>query len=338
MKEVMKLCEVIIEPISAFGTPLKGDTIFGHFCWQAEMNEGLLEGGLAEWLDEYDEKPFVIFSSAFPVLREEGRTKKYFFPVPTCPLHFYMGFNSVKKKECFKRISSLKELKKRRWLPVSSDKLLLKADIDRRLNDGDVAKELGIGNCLWKRQSQTHNSINRLSFTTSGREFAPYVQENIWFSPGLELVIFALYRKDALSTEKIRKGLELTGKYGFGRDASTGLGRFVVKDCREIPAPNPEGCSFLYALSPFVPPPELGKRVWFQPFVRFGRHGNYLAVSGKPFKNPALMADEGAVIDCPEGWTKPLVGMALRGLSKAQPEAVSQGYAIVIPCELNGRK
>ncbi|SFM60401.1 type III-A CRISPR-associated RAMP protein Csm4 [Thermodesulforhabdus norvegica] len=333
----MKLCEVVIEPVSAFGTPLKGDTLFGHFCWQAEMNSNLLNGGLKTWLKVYDSKPFIVFSSAFPVLRENKRTVKYFFPTPACPLHFYNISNSEKDKNCFDMVSSLKELKKKKWIAVSSERLVLEVDLNRRLSDRDVVRELGLGDGLWKRISQPHNSINRLSFTTSGRNFAPYTQENTWFAPGLELVIFVLYMEDALDVEKISKAMKNIGRLGFGRDASTGLGRFRVKDYREIPLPNIQGYKFLYTLSPFVPLPGRNEQIWFQPFIRFGRHGNYLAVSDHPFKNPVIMADEGAVIECSDGWTKPYVGRALRGLSKIQPEAVGQGYTMVIPCELKGR-
>ncbi len=85
----MKLCEIVIKPVSAFGTPLKGDTLFGQFCWQLEVKSGLLKGDLGKWLQRYPETPFSIFSSAFPVLRENHKVKKYFLPAPTIPLHFY---------------------------------------------------------------------------------------------------------------------------------------------------------------------------------------------------------------------------------------------------------
>lgn len=54
----MKLYEVIIKPESGFGTPLKGDTIFGHICWQTAYDKNLLEGGLDRWIDCYAERPF----------------------------------------------------------------------------------------------------------------------------------------------------------------------------------------------------------------------------------------------------------------------------------------
>jgi len=56
----VKLYEVIIKPESGFGTPLKGDTIFGHICWQTAYDKNLLEGGLDRWIDCYAERPFFV--------------------------------------------------------------------------------------------------------------------------------------------------------------------------------------------------------------------------------------------------------------------------------------
>ena len=49
----MKLYDVTIHPLSAFGTPLKGDTLFGQFCWQVAYDPGLVDGGLEKNLDRY---------------------------------------------------------------------------------------------------------------------------------------------------------------------------------------------------------------------------------------------------------------------------------------------
>ena len=57
----MKLYEIIIKPESGFGTPLKGDTIFGHFCWQAVYNPDLLNGGFDKRIACYGQRPFAVF-------------------------------------------------------------------------------------------------------------------------------------------------------------------------------------------------------------------------------------------------------------------------------------
>jgi hypothetical protein len=65
-----------ITPLSPFGTPLKGDTLFGHVCWQAAEDPALLDGGLERWVGLYPERPFAVFSSAFPLLTGEGMARR----------------------------------------------------------------------------------------------------------------------------------------------------------------------------------------------------------------------------------------------------------------------
>ena len=72
--------------------------------------------------------------------------------------------------------------------------------------------------------------------------------------------------------------------------------------------------------------------------TRFGRHGNELALAGKPFKTPVLLAASGAVLTPSGRFTvPPFVGQGLGGagqLSKAETATVQQGYAPVAPIAL----
>jgi CRISPR-associated protein Csm4 len=132
---------------------------------------------------------------------------------------------------------------------------------------------------------------------------------------------------------KVGRALEQIGRLGYGRDASTGLGRFAVAASEEIPWPEWASAHALYTLGPAVLDQNDYDRVYCKPFVRFGRHGDRLAHSGNPFKNPVIMADEAAVCIA----AKPLenfpgyVGKAVNGISKALPATVSQGYSICLP-------
>ena len=55
---IMKIYGITIQPLSPFGTLLKGDTLFGHFCWQAAEDGALLAGGLDKWIDCYASESF----------------------------------------------------------------------------------------------------------------------------------------------------------------------------------------------------------------------------------------------------------------------------------------
>ena len=79
------------------------------------------------------------------------------------------------------------------------------------------------------------------------------------------------------------------------------------------------------------------ERSYYPLFTRFGRHGD-IAVheSGKPFKNPVLMAGAGAVFSVTPPETG-FIGQGLGGngvLSKAIEATVQQAYSPVIPIHL----
>ena len=48
----MKTYIVTIKPCSGFGTPIKGDTLFGNICWQIAYHEGLWETSLEKLLEK----------------------------------------------------------------------------------------------------------------------------------------------------------------------------------------------------------------------------------------------------------------------------------------------
>ena len=328
----MKFAEIVIKPLSPFGTPLKGDTIFGHFCWQVVYDPDLIEQDFQQLLDSYGREPFVVFSSAFPKLGD----MKWLFPRPSLPLH-YLG---EEEGDCFELLKKRKDRKRQRWILVRDE---LKVEVPGTLlgeveafemvregiEEGEVAA-ISLGSrCLELAFYQSHNTINRLTFTT-GENFAPYQTDNICYLPGLRLSIFVLFNENIVGLENLRVSFERIGRLGFGRDASLGLGQFLVEEV--LPLYLPKQSRYLYTTSPFVPGEENIKNLWYQPFVRFGRHGGLLAGSGNPFKEPVLMAMEGAVLET-EGPAVPLVGRAVCKVSKALEETVIQGYSITLPLE-----
>ena len=133
-------------------------------------------------------------------------------------------------------------------------------------------------------------------------------------------------------------GVETIGWTGFGKDASTGLGRFELGEINEIDllrmgSNMPNSC---YTLAPCVPEKDSFRKMFFTPFTRFGRHGDVLAKSGSPFKNPVIMADEGGIFvpGDSEILKKPYIGSAATNISKAEPGTVAQGYSLFIPVKV----
>lgn len=339
----MKLYEITIQPVSGFGTALKGDTLFGHFCWQVAHDPSLLEGGLGGRISTYEKMPFVVFSSAFPKL--EYTSTCYVLKRPDVPMSFLFPLE-VERKD---RIIKAKEHKKRKWMALKEGLVLdlSKASFmtDRELFEAVEEKltretrrqmrKVGFGEFI-KTFSQPHNTIHRLTQTTGTGPFAPYSREGIYYYPETELVVFVLIDESATDIDRVCIALERIGLWGYGRDASTGMGHFKLGKHNELPIPNTNSANACYTLAPSVPDSDSFKASYFTPFVRFGKHGDRLAYSANPFKNPVIMADEGAVF-LPKDDTffeKPFLGKAITGVSKSMPESVVQGYAPYLPLKL----
>ncbi len=134
---------------------------------------------------------------------------------------------------------------------------------------------------------------------------------------------------------EVLTGLERIGEYGFGKDASSGLGKFVLgeeneMDIKDMGSDSPNAC---YTLSPCVPENDTYSDIFFMPFTRYGKHGDVLAKSDNPFKNPVIMADEGAILmpKSKDVFNKLYIGQAVVNVSKAEPKTVVQGYSLYIP-------
>lgn len=343
----MKLYEITIKPKSAFGTDLKGDTIFGHFCWQAAHDDSLVDGGLKKNLFGYGETPFAVFSSAFPKNVVDKKTV-YYLPKPEHP--FFMGSSGITSTK--KKLEDRKEQKMKKWLRLGNQDLMISPN-EKCLSEEEIIKELAlvldpdrllmVEKAGYKNLrvvfSQAHNSINRLTQTTGKGDFAPYSTENFFFYPDMVLALFVLLDERVTNIERIVKGLNTMGQSGFGRDASTGLGKFEACEADEITA-DYENADACYSLAPCVPQKGEFSQSFFSPFVRYGKHGDMLARSENPFKRPVIMANEGAVFfpNDKAALERPWIGSAVRNVSFLKPETVCQGYAPWLPVKLEASK
>lgn len=336
----MKLYIIIIQPQSAFGTPLKGDTIFGQFCWQAAESETLTHG-LDHWISCYYERPFAVFSSAFPVITKDDQ-RFYAMPRPFLPISLTKG---QKPQERAQQVMNLKKDKKKKYLLVGNDlKPVLSAKnycSEKELCDFHLAlpNKLHLldnkNRKFYGMFSQAHNTLNRLTGTTGTGQFAPFSADNIHFLPEAKLAVFALINEEALDKDRLRDAFKSIGTWGFGRDASAGLGRFGVVDIVEEKITASVKHKACYTLAPCVPEKNgFFTASFFTPFTRFGKHGPALVHKKNPFKNPVLMADEGAIFIPAQALSRPYIGTAVNNLSKADKRTVMQGYSIFLPCDI----
>ena len=343
----MQVYEIVIKPLAGFGTHLKGDTIFGHFCWQIAYDEKLAGKTLDNLLLNYQTKPFAIFSSAY--LRFSIETSQYYaLKTPSLPPDELFILPGEKKQIIEKR----KEYKAKRWMILEKNKKILSIKKLKYLSDNVLLEDIqaNISDETRKQtkrsesrnyvtdSSQFHNKINRLTGTTGIEGFAPFAVDQQVFFPGTELALLVGIDETVLNIEQAKIGIERIGYTGFGKDASSGLGRFELCEVNKIDltkmgSDSPNAC---YTLAPCVPEKDTFSDMYFIPFTRFGRHGDVLAKSGKPFKNPIIMADEGGIFmpKNKEVFNKPYIGRAITHISMAEPKSVAQGYSLYIPVKV----
>ncbi len=298
---------------SALGGPIRGDTLFGQLCWAAFHRWG--ESRLVSLLEGYTAgRPFAVISDAFP---------SGYLPRPALPPH---RFNEVPDAD-------RKAVKKRQWLPVKH----FGKPLAQWLRYAVAESEMAVAKA--HAEVQPHNTINRITGTTGTGEFAPYVMPQQWFAEDQRFDLYIAHDPDRIDVEEIRLLLDDIGLSGYGRDASIGLGKFDLSGMEVTGWPAQENANAWMTLAPCAPQgqgcdPE---RSWYQPFTRFGRHGDRAVHSGRPFKTPVLMADCAALLTPVAYAPAVFAGQGLGGdgsLSKAIEETVQQGYAPVLPVRL----
>lgn len=343
--KAVKLYEIIIKPKSGFGTPLKGDTIFGHICWQASYNPELLNGGLEKWIAGYGERPFAVFSTAWPKIKKSDAMYYAFKRPDYPPARLFQSSEQDRSKALEQKKDNLKK----KWLLVP-ESLKISLAVANFITDEEMislaSHELtGETRKAMRKKAdrqfiapfiQPHNTINRATMTTGSGMFAPFSETADFYYPETELAVFVLIDEEATDIERMTAALERIGTVGFGRNASTGCGRFSLGESTEkawSPKAEADAC---YTLAPAIPEKGLYKDGWFTPFTRFGRHGDALAVSKNPFKNPVIMTDEGAVFIPADRkvFSKPYLGCAAFNVSKVLSGAVTQGYSFYLPFKL----
>jgi len=302
--------KIILQPKTAFGTPLVGDTLFGQLCWALRERFGIeyLQRSLAGYTQG---NPFMIVSDAMP----EG-----YVPLPHLPsLYWSEGEERDRKK-----------LKKLQWLPEQA----LSRPSEQWQNYAKSDKHISVNYDLMSKHMQMHNTINRQTHTTSaGNQFAPYSNYQLWFAPESKWQVFVLLDNSTLPIEQLQQALNDIGQMGYGRDATVGLGKFDIVSCEETPLFTQTG-NAVFTLARACPQglPFASAFSFYQTETRFGRHGNVEAIRGNPFKKPILMAKTGAVFSTN---TTQYIGQGIGKISMSQIEAVHQGYAPVISFSLN---
>ncbi|QGU32420.1 type III-A CRISPR-associated RAMP protein Csm4 [Thermochromatium tepidum] len=319
----METLALRLRPLTAFGSLLLGDTLFGQLCWAARHRFGVKR--LTALLAGYTAgRPFAVVSDALP----EG-----YLPRPALPLSLFREIPGADRKQA----------KRRHWIPLTALSVPLLDWLGQAHSDGELLaaqrSETDPPRSLSLTHPQPHNSLNRLTGTTGRGEFAPYTQMQRWHAPGVALVCRLVFDPERLSGDEIAQLFADIGTSGFGRDASIGLGKFDVETIPNAPWPQQDNANACLTLAPCAPQGLAwdADRCFYEVFTRFGRHGDLAVHEGNPFKTPLLLARAGAILTPRRMPESPFIGQGLGGdgsLSKVIPETVHQGYAPCIPIHL----
>ena len=334
----MDALKITLTPQTAFGTPLVGDTLFGHLCWG--ITEAYGADRLRELLDGYcNDNPFLIASDAFPA---------GYLPLPTLPSAYWTAGDETDRKK----------LKKKQWLPLEAltapvrdwqqharsnadlgkaylQEKLKKAGVDEKQIESRINAEEAPEKYIHFEEARSHNRINRAISSTGDARFAPFASEQNWYGTNSQWQLYLLHDPARITRDELAQILKNLGHSGYGRDASTGLGKYHLDTLEAEQTLFTRSGNAAMTLAPCCPQGQGfdGAHSYYQTLTRFGRHGNVQATAGNPFKKPVLMAQSGAVFSG-ERHGRPWIGQGIGGISTTLPATVHQGYAPAIALEL----
>ena len=122
--------------------------------------------------------------------------------------------------------------------------------------------------------------------------------------------------------------------HGYGKDITTGKGRFELSELESVDELNFNAKTFM-SLSPFaINFQNEIEDIFYEPFVRFGKFGGKWA-HYNAFKKPILFANSASVIVFKEKKERKFIGQAITDIALSddpkQNQSIQQGYTILFP-------
>lgn len=313
----MKLCRFTLTPLGSWASRLASDTLYGLVCWLVAEMEG--EAACREITAAFleNDPPFLL-SSAMPA---------DYLPMPALPAPGRQKFRELAasrgdqtEKALFEILCKFKKFRKQPWLPIS---IWLKHRDDLSLENLFLSESFCAEdkNVFSQIAFEPHVAIDRN--TGTARDGQLFFTRLRYFSPAARL---HLYARTSMQ-QKLLDYLRLIGEQGFGKNASTGNGRFAI----ELDASfNPENLELQQANAQMIcsvcSAPELTNlKGYYKLEVKRGKTG---PGSSNPFKKPFLMLQEGTVL-----FTLPQGPFALRNLN-ANSNVIQILAPLALPCRL----
>lgn len=318
----MNLYRYILRPQSPWATPLRSDTLQGLILWRIAERDG--PEACLKTIDEFRQgRPPFLLSSVLPEnqifrpllpplprkkfrdLAEQGKFKD----------HSGQSLNTREAMEAYKKFRKEDYMPLRLYLEQAA-KLDAAELFARHLQE---PKQTEIEQT--KDGLEPHVTIERHSGgSLSGGLFFNRLK---YFKRGLTLHLYAR----TAEPERLLELLALVGDLGFGRDASTGKGRFSVeldKSFQPQPLEAIAGSDQML-LSVGASDDLAGLQGWYAVDLKNGKTG---AGISPPFKNPILMLREGSVLRTPPQ------GSWILSNIHPNPAVVQITWPLTLPCQV----
>jgi len=273
-------------------TSFQSDTLFGHICWAINyLKWDEKEKGVTDFLALYDQRnPPLLISNGFP---KGYLPKPIVRPISQEELRSIFGEKN-RKKNSYK----IKTIKKAELIPKSDLLQIIKGQISpgilfQKLAENFEREEKN----REKRKKEVvhHNTINRITNrVTTGL----YEQEEVFYSEDFNE--FEIYLKTYyFDKDDLKRIFEFISMGGFGKDKSTGKGRF---DFSIIEGTDLEGFgnrNGFMTLSSYIPHPGAPTKAYYEILLKYGKLGGSFAggsaeVHNNPFKKPLIMFRAGS--------------------------------------------
>lgn len=303
----MELYRVKLLLKSPVGTPLKGDTIWGHVVWGIAHHEG--SAAVESFLEqEKGSEPVFVVSSAFP----EGLV-----PKPVMP---EKAFVKMLDRDDYAKI---KKLKKQRF--VNSPFIG---------HDSNFAQGASLED-PFRLESRLHNNIDRSSLSVM--EGGLFSKTLFWPKRGKHDTAQSLFNLYIASSYPAIRVAELLGwafENGFGADSSTGMGVIeIVGEVETVSYTMHDGDRCM-ALGPFIVDGNTGiEDLLADIYIRRGKIGGSLSTELSPYKKTVLLYDEGATF-IHHGSARTIGGMITNVHSDSR--ICQSGFAPIIPVPKEG--
>ena len=310
----MNLYRLKIKPLSAWRTPWEADTLAGILCREFAYTEG------ADELQNQIIKPALlgdppfILSNAFP---------GDFLPMPEFV------------RACTWPLNELKAVKQAKWLSL---------DAFRRVQTGAVLSLADLsGTATFQLDAHVHNTLDRLTDTTSGGGLSIFTQDEYWLNGADYLSLYVRLKPEFEDT--FLRLMTNIAAVGYGADKSSGKGQFELLSGLEsaaylerVTAPN--ATIVLSAFQPSTHDPTEGG---WQISTKYGKLANDFGIA-QIFKRPMLMLRAGAYFYTDQTLSK--VGRAIAMHELLAPDACDElnargisiaqlAFGLTVPAQLN---